>query len=65
MKRRTVTFTVQIQTDVYGQPGKKQQKIASELCDDINRILANYEGTLGGAQIMSEPKGIKIDSLDD
>jgi hypothetical protein len=35
------------------------------LCDNINRILANREGTVGGALILPGVKGIKIDSPED
>jgi hypothetical protein len=55
----TITFTVQIQTDIHERPGTKK-KLATDLCQDINRILANYEGMLGGAQLVPEPKKIKI-----
>jgi hypothetical protein len=58
---KTITFTVQIQADINERPETKE-KIATDLCYDINRTLANYEGLLGGAQIMPKPKNIKITS---
>jgi hypothetical protein len=61
MKRKTITFTVQIQADINERPGSKE-KVATELCYDINRTLANYERLLGGAQMMPKPKNIKITS---
>jgi hypothetical protein len=40
----------------------RKERLASELCYDINRILTDYDGMLGGAQLMAEPKTIKITS---
>ena len=60
-KMKTITFTVQIQADIKERPGTKK-KPAADLCQDINRILTNYEGMLGGAQIMPKPTNIKIDT---
>jgi hypothetical protein len=61
MKRKTITFTVQIQADINERPGTKE-KIATDLCQDINCTLANYDGMLGGAQIIPKPKNIRITS---
>lgn len=61
MKRRVITFTVQIQADMFERPGKKET-IATGVCDDINRILISHEEMVGAAQIMSTPKAIKIES---
>ena len=60
-KMKTIIFTVQIQADINERPGTKK-KLATDLCQDINRILVNYEGMLGGAQIMPKPTNIKIAS---
>jgi len=64
MKRKIITLTVQLQADINDRPGTKE-KIATDLCYDINRTLTNYEAMLGGVQIMSQPKAIKIESLED
>ncbi len=61
MKLKIITFTVQIQADINERPGSKE-KIATELCEDINRILTKYDGMLGGAQIIPKPNDIKITS---
>ena len=61
MKRKIITFTVQIQADIHERPGTKKT-LATDLCQDINRILTDYDGMLGGAQLMAEPKSIKITS---
>jgi hypothetical protein len=61
MKRKIITFTVQIQADVLAPAGRKE-RLASELCYDMNRILTEYDGVLGGAQILPVPKAIKITS---
>jgi hypothetical protein len=58
---KTISFTVRIQADVNERPGAKK-KLAADLCQDINRILTNFDGMLGGAQIMPKPKNIKITS---
>ena len=61
MKRKVITFTVQIQADINERPGRKE-KLAKDLCYDINRILTNYEGMLGGAQILPGTKNVEITS---
>lgn len=61
MKLKTITFTVQIQADMNERLGTRK-KLATDLCQDINRILSNYEGMLGGAQIISNAKAIKTTS---
>jgi hypothetical protein len=55
---KTITFTVQIQADIHERPGKKE-KIATDLCQYINRILTKYDGMLGGAQIMPNQRASK------
>ena len=40
--RKPVTFTVQIQADMHERPVTKQQ-LATDLCQDIIRILQRYE----------------------
>ena len=52
-----ITFTVHIQANINEQPDTKE-KLATDLCQDINRILTNYDGMLGGAQIMPKPTNI-------
>jgi hypothetical protein len=61
MKRKTITFTVRIQAHIPGRAGRKE-KIAADLCYDINRILTNYGAMLKGAQILPRPKNIEITS---
>ena len=59
MKLNTITFTVQIQADIPERPGSKRE-IAIEPCGNINQVLTNVDGMLGGAQILPEPKAVKI-----
>ena len=47
--------------DIQNRPGTTE-KLATELCQDINRILTRYDRMLGGAQIMPKPKDIKTAS---
>ena len=56
---KSITFTVQIQAD-FNERGLSKTARAKELCQQINEILAVYDETTGGAQIMSTPKVIKI-----
>lgn len=56
---KVITFTVQIQAD-FNEHDLGKKAAALRLCDDINNILAPYDGVTGGAQIIPEPKNIKI-----
>ena len=56
---RTISFTVQIQADL-PQRSRAPKAVSLKLCQDINCILANYDGVTGGAQILPAPKGIKV-----
>ena len=56
---KTITFTVQIQAD-YPRGNRTIEAVALKLCHDINKILAQYDGETGGAQIFPPPRKIKI-----
>jgi hypothetical protein len=56
---KAITFTVQIQAD-YPQGLQPPKAVALKLCDDINEILAKYDGMTGGAQIIRPPRKIKL-----
>ena len=56
---KSITFSVQIQADFRdGRVGKKATAVT--LCRDINVILMKYDGMTGGAQILQEPRNIKV-----
>ena len=59
---KSITFTVEIQADFNEADLKKTSK-TRQLCRDINEILAKYDGMIGGAQIISRPKIIKVSNL--
>jgi hypothetical protein len=39
--------------------------VALKLCDDLNNILAKYDGVTGGAQIIPAPKNIRVTTTPD
>jgi len=56
---KSITFTVQLQADCPDRsPAKKATAI--KLCQDINEILAKYDGMTGGAQIIPAPRNIRV-----
>ena len=57
---KSITFTVQIQADFFDHKQIGKKAAAIWLCKDINQILAKYDGSTGGAQIIHEPKEIKV-----
>jgi hypothetical protein len=52
---KSITFTVQIQAD-FPRRSRTPKAVALKLCDDINNILAQYDGVTGGAQIIPPPE---------
>jgi hypothetical protein len=61
---RSITFTVQIQADL-PKGSRTPKAVALKLCDDINNILAIYDGETGGAQIFPPPRNIKVTTTSD
>ena len=59
---KSITFTVQIQAD-FNERGLSKTSKSQQLCDDINEILARYDGVTGGAQIMGTPRQIIVRTL--
>ncbi len=56
---KSITFTVQIQAD-YPKDSRTPKAVALKLCDDLNNILAIYDGETGGAQIFPPPRNIQV-----
>ena len=56
---KTITFTLQIQAD-YPKGSGTKRAVALKLCHNINNILAQYDGAIGGAQIIPAPRNIKL-----
>lgn len=56
---KSITFTVQLQADL-PQGSQNRNAAALKLCQDINEILAKYDGITGGAQILPAPRNIRI-----
>lgn len=61
---RTISFTVQIQADL-PKRSRSPKAVALKLCDEINNILAKYDGVTGGAQIIPAPRNIKVTTTPD
>lgn len=58
---KSITFTVQIQAD-FNERGLSKQSKARKLFHTINEILAAHDGTTGGAQIISPPRAIEVNT---
>jgi hypothetical protein len=56
---KSITFTVQIQADL-PKRSRSPKAVALKLCQDINNILAKYDGMTGGAQIIPARRNIKV-----
>ncbi len=56
---KTVTFTLQIQAD-HPKGSRTKKAAALKLCDNINNVPAQYDGVIGGAQIIPAPRNIKL-----
>ena len=61
---KSITFTVQIQAD-YCKGSQTPRAAALRLCQDINNILAKYDGLTGGAQIIPQLSKIKLTTTPD
>ena len=59
-----ITFTVQLQADL-PQGSQNRNAAALQLCQDINEILAKYDGVTGAAQIIPPPRNIKVTTTPD
>ena len=57
---KQLAFNVQIQAEFYDHKEIGSSKAARLLCQDINTILAKYDGSTGGAQIVHGPRNIKV-----
>ncbi len=57
---KTITFTVKIWAEFYDHEQIGPKEAARLLCRDINQILAKYDGSTGGAQIIHGPKNLKV-----
>lgn len=58
MKR--LVFNVQIRAEFYDRKEIGPKKAVRLLCRDINTILAKYDGSTGGAQIVHGPRNIRV-----
>jgi hypothetical protein len=57
---KQLTFNVQIQAEFFDQKRIGTKKAAHLLCQDINVILAKYNGSTGSAHIVHGPRNIKL-----
>ena len=56
---KSIMFTVQILAD-FPKRSRSPKAVALKLCDDLNNLLAEYDGVTGGAQILPAPRNIKV-----
>jgi len=59
---KLLLFNVQIRAEFYDHKEIGRSKAARLLCQDINTILAKYDGSTGGAQIVHGPRNIRVTS---
>ena len=61
---KSITFTVRIRADL-PKGNRTKKALALKLCQDINNILAKYDGMTGEAQIIPAPRNIRITTTPD
>jgi hypothetical protein len=59
---KLLVFNVQIRAEFYDHKEISRNKAARLLCQDINTILAKYDGSTGSAQIVHGPRNIRVTS---